>query len=146
MSTSWSRRPSSIGARNARPGHPQRNGRPAAPGEPSPTEYNGRPRAVPDLPHEAAEDRRWDERVAREVRHQEVIEASFDRADAYARLGDFERALEWLDRAAAVSGGLPPAYRAQRAGWARAAALRPRPAGGDWKDRLARSGERAPSR
>lgn len=61
----------------------------------------------------------WDERVARDVRHQEVIEASFDRAEAYERLGDFELALEWLDRAAAVSGGLPAAYRAQRARWAR---------------------------
>ena len=142
MSTSSSRRPSSIGA-HGRPGHHQRNGRPAAPGEPSPAEYNGRPRAVPDLPHEAANDRRWDERVAREVRHQEVIEASFDRADAYARLGDFEHALEWLDRAAAVSGGLPPAYRARRARWARAAAVRPRPAGGDWKHRLTRSYEGA---
>jgi tetratricopeptide (TPR) repeat protein len=130
MSTSSSR-PSSIEPRNARPGHHQRNGRPAAPGEPSLAEYNGRPRAVPDLPHEAATDRRWDERVARELRHQEVIEASFDRADAYARLGDFEHALEWLDRAAAVSGDLPPAYRAQRASWARAAALRPRPTAGN---------------
>jgi tetratricopeptide (TPR) repeat protein len=75
-----------------------------------------------------------------------VIEASFDRADAYARLGDFEHALEWLDRAAEVSGDLPPAYRAQRASWARAAALRPRPTGGDWRNGVARSGERAPSR
>jgi hypothetical protein len=74
-----------------------------------------------------------------------MIEASFDRADAYARLGDFEHALEWLDRAAAASGDLPPAYRAQRASWARAAALRPRPTGGDWKNGVARSGERAPS-
>ena len=145
MSTSSSRRPSSNGARNAGPGHDQRNGRPAAPGEPSPAEYNGRPRAVPDLPQEAADDPTWDERVAREVRHQEMIEASFDRADAYARLGDFEHALEWLDRAAAASGDLPPAYRAQRASWARAAALRPRPTGGDWKNGVARSGERAPS-
>ena len=111
MSTSSSRRPSSIAARNARSGYHQRNARPVAPGEPSAAESNRRPRAVPDLPHEATEDRRWDERVAREVRHQEVIEASFDRADAYAPLGDVEHALEWLDRAAAVSGGLPPAYR-----------------------------------
>ena len=57
--------------------------------------------------------------MAREVRHQEVIEASFDRAEAYARLGDFDRAVEWLDRAATVSGGLPPSYRAQRARWVR---------------------------
>ena len=123
MSTS-SRRPSSIGARNGRPGRHQRNGRPAAPGVPSRAVYNGRPRAVPDLPHEGANDRRWDERVAREVRHQEVIEASFDRADEYASLGDFERALEWLDRAAAVSGDLPPAYRAERASWVLAAPSR----------------------
>lgn len=143
MSTSSARRSPSIAARLARPGHDQRNGRPVAVGKPSLGEYNGRPRAVPDLPHESIYDRRWDERVAREVRHQEVIEASFDRAEAYARLGDFEHALEWLDRAAAVSGGLPSAYRARRAGWARAAALRPRPAAGDWKHRLARSGERA---
>jgi len=72
-----------------------------------------------------------------------VIEASVDRAEAYARLGDFEHALEWLDRATAVSGGLPAAYRAQHAGWARAAALRPRPAAGDWKNPLARSGDGA---
>ena len=86
-------------------------------------------RAVPNLPHESSDDR--GESTARDARHQEVIEASFDRAEAYERLGDFEHALEWLDRAAAVSGGLPAAYRAQRARWARAAALRPRAAGGD---------------
>ena len=88
-----------------------------------------RPRAVPDLPPESTDDREWDERVAREVQHQEVIEASFDRAEAYGRLGDFEHALEWLDRAAVASGGLPEAYRVQRAHWARGAALRPRPVG-----------------
>jgi tetratricopeptide (TPR) repeat protein len=86
------------------------------------------------------------ERAAREARHQETIEASFDRAEAYERLGDFEHALEWLDRAAAVSGGLPPAYRARRARWARAAAVRPRAAGGDWKRRLTRSYEGAAGR
>jgi tetratricopeptide (TPR) repeat protein len=68
-----------------------------------------------------------DERVAREVRHQELIEASFDRAEAYEHLGDFEHALEWLDRAAKLSGGLPAAYRARRARWERAAAVRLRP-------------------
>jgi hypothetical protein len=68
-----------------------------------------------------------------------VIEASFDRAEAYARLGDFEPALEWLDRAAGLSGGLPPAYRARRARWAQAAAFRAQPTGGDWNNRLARS-------
>ena len=90
-------------------------------------EHERRPRAVPDLPPEATDDREWDARIAREVQHQEVIEASFDRAEAYGRLGDFEHALQWLDRAAVASGGLPSAYRAQRARWARAAALRPRP-------------------
>jgi hypothetical protein len=92
-------------------------------------EHERRPRAVPDLPPESTDDREWDERVAREVQHQEVIEASFDRAEAYGRLGDFEHALEWLDRAAVASGGLPEAYRVQRAHWARGAALRPRPVG-----------------
>jgi hypothetical protein len=93
-------------------------------------EHERRPRAVPDLPPEAADDREWDARIAREVQHQEVIEASYDRAEAYGRLGDFEHALEWLDRAALASGGLPTAYRTRRARWARAAALRPRPLSG----------------
>jgi hypothetical protein len=84
--------------------------------------------------------------MAHEVRHQEIIEASFDRAEAYERLGDFEHALEWLDRAAAASGGLPPAYRAERARWARAAALRRQPAGDDSKNRVAWSGGGAAGR
>jgi tetratricopeptide (TPR) repeat protein len=84
-------------------------------------------RAVPDLPQESLDDHEWDERVAREVRHQEVIEASFDRAEAYARVGDIEQALAWLDRAATLSGGLPPAYRARRARWALSTAVRLRP-------------------
>ena len=86
------------------------------------------------------EDRVWDERVARDVRHQEVIEASFDRAEAHARLGDFERAVEWLDRAAAASGGLPTTYRAQRARWVRTTAVRPRQTGAYRKTRLAQAG------
>jgi hypothetical protein len=139
MFTSSSHRSAGIAARVARPGHHQRNGGPSVTPEPSPGENDGRPRAVPDLPHESIEDRGWDERIGREVRHQEVIEASFDRAEAYARLGDFEPALEWLDRAAGLSGGLPPAYRARRARWAQAAAFRAQPTGGDWKNRLARS-------
>jgi tetratricopeptide (TPR) repeat protein len=101
---------------------------------------------VPDLPDESRDDREWDERVAREARHQEVIEASFDRAEAYERLGDFEQALEWLDRAAAVSGGLPAAYRARRARWAREASVRPHPPRGDWTNPLAPSGEGAADR
>ncbi len=90
-----------------------------------------RPRAVPDLPQEPFDDRGWDERVAREAKHQEVIEASFDRAEAYARVGDFEQALEWLDRAATLCGGLPLAYRARRARWAMSTAVRLRPTRGD---------------
>jgi hypothetical protein len=76
------------------------------------------PYAIPDLPPEPFDERGWDERVAREVMHQHVIEASFDRAEAYARVDDFEQALEWLNRASALSGGLSPAYRARRARWA----------------------------
>src|SRR5688500_15801537 len=90
-----------------------------------------RPRAVPDLPQEPFDDRGWDERVAREAKHQEVIEASFDRAEAYARVGDFEQALEWLDRAAMLSGGLPLAYRARRARWAMSTTVRLRPTRSD---------------
>ena len=89
------------------------------------------PRAVPDLRQESLDDHEWDERVAREVKHQEVIEASFDRAEAYARVGDFEQALEWLDRAATLCGGLPLAYRARRARWAMSTAVRLRPTRGD---------------
>jgi hypothetical protein len=98
---------------------------------------------VPALPRESINHPGWDGRTARGVRHRELIEASLDRAEAYERLGDFERALEWLDRTAALSGGLPSAYRARRARCARAAALRPRPAGGDWQNSVARSGEGA---
>ena len=39
--------------------------------------------------------------------------------DAYALLEDFEHALEWLERSSALSGGLSPAYDAQRANFAR---------------------------
>jgi hypothetical protein len=117
MSISSSDRSDRNGSRVARAGDP-RNGHPT------------RPRAVPDLSQDSIDDREWDERVAHEVRHQEVIEASFDRAEAYARVGDFEQALEWLDRTATLSGGLPPAYRARRARWALNTAVRlmPQPA------------------
>ena len=125
---------------SGRPGPQQRNAGPAAP-DASPDESYARPRAVPDLPRESTDDPGWDEHMAREVRHQEIIEASFDRAEAYERLGDFEHALEWLDRAAEVSGGLPAAYRARRARWKREPAVRLRPGGGDWHNRPARSGE-----
>jgi hypothetical protein len=139
MSISSSERSSHSVARLARAGADPRNGDPATtPGRSLP-ESNRRPRAVPDLPQEL-DDRNWDDLVAREVRHQEIIEASFDRADAYARLGDFEHALEWLDRAATVSGGLPPGYCAQRKRWDRTRVVRPMRTGGDRKMHLARAG------
>ena len=56
----------------------------------------------------------WDRRVAREAEYQARIEAAFDRADAFDRLGDLELALEWLDKADALSGGLTPTYREKR--------------------------------
>jgi hypothetical protein len=147
MSTSWPQRSASIGARMARPLSLERKGPRAAAPLASPGGYNGRPRAVPDLPRKSVDDRTWDdERTAREVRRQELIEASLERAAAYERLGDFERALEWLDRAAAPKGGLPVAYRLRRARCARAAALRPGPADGDWKGRAARPREEAAGR
>ena len=146
MSPFWSQRSADTAASIPDSGPDRRSGAVAAASELSPGEYSGRPRAVRGLPHESSDDWGSDEPAAREARHQETIDASFDRAEAYERLGDFEHALEWLDRAAAVSGGLPPAYRARRARWARAAAVRPRPAGGDRKHRLTRSYERAAGR
>jgi hypothetical protein len=76
------------------------------------------------VPKESSGDREWNEHVGREARHQELIEATFDRAEAYARLGDFEHAVEWLDRAATLGGDLPPSYQVKRARWDRAQ-LRP---------------------
>jgi hypothetical protein len=146
MSSFWSQRSAGTAARIPGSGPDRRNGGSAAASEPSPGEYRARPRAVRGLPNESSDDSGSDEPAAHEARHQETIDASFDRAEAYERLGDFEHALEWLDRAAAVSGGLPPAYRARRARWARAAAVRPRPAGGDWKHGLTRSQEGAAGR
>lgn len=57
----------------------------------------------------------WDALVEREVARQGEIEAAFDRAEACATEGAVERALEWLDRASELSGGLSEACRAQRA-------------------------------
>jgi hypothetical protein len=54
------------------------------------------------LRRELLETKMWDERVAREVEHQARIEAAFDRADAFDRLGHAERALEWRNRADAL--------------------------------------------
>lgn len=64
----------------------------------------------------------WEEQVAREGQHQERIETAFDRAEAYGQFGDLGHALEWLDRADRLSGGLPQAYLALRFRWARALA------------------------
>jgi hypothetical protein len=117
MSISSSEQSARSAAHMARRGARRRNGYPAR-------------------PKESTGQHEWDQVVAREALHQEVIEASFDRAEAYERLGDFEHAIEWLDRAKALGGGLPPAYRVKRASWARAAARRPRPAAGDWRNPL----------
>jgi tetratricopeptide (TPR) repeat protein len=106
MSNSSQHQSVGISAQTVRPGPHQQNGYLAAALEKS------------------TGDREWNEHVAREAQHQELIEATFDRAEAYARLGDFEHAVEWLDRAATLSGDLPPTYRAKRARWDRAP-LRP---------------------
>lgn len=82
-----------------------------------------RRRYLAAAPNESSGDRRMDERVAREAQHQQLIDATFDRAEAYARLGDFGHAVEWLDRAAALSGDLPPTYHVKRARWDRAPLL-----------------------
>jgi signal transduction histidine kinase len=96
---------------------------------PSERSMNG-PTGRRQYPFEVAREsvgREWDGRVAREVAQQARIEAAFDRVDACGRLGDFERALEWLERAEELAGGLSPAYSAQRARWAGQLA-RPNPA------------------
>ena len=106
MSNSSQHQSVGITTQTARPGPHQRNGYLAA------------------APEESIGDREWDEHIGREAQHQELIEATFDRADAHARLGDFERAVEWLDRAATLGGDLPPTYQVKRARWDRAP-LRP---------------------
>jgi hypothetical protein len=62
----------------------------------------------------------WDSLVAAEVSRQGGIEAAFNRADGYERLGEPRLALQWLDRARELSGGLSPTGSAQRARLARA--------------------------
>ena len=57
----------------------------------------------------------WDALVAREGARQAAIEAAFDRADECEADGDFQLALESLDRARELSGGLSETCRAQRA-------------------------------
>jgi hypothetical protein len=73
--------------------------------------------------------RAWDEDVAREVRHQARIEEAFDRFDEFERLGCTAQALDWLDAAEELAGGLPPLYRAKRARFARKLARHLRPVG-----------------
>ena len=55
------------------------------------------------------------DRVARQMKLQADIEATLDQADACERRSDFAHALECLDRARALSGGLSFACLAQRA-------------------------------
>jgi hypothetical protein len=102
MSNSSSQQSAGTSTHTARPGRHQRNGSLAA------------------APKEPIGDHERDEQLGRESRRQELIEATFDRAEAYARLGDFEHAVEWLDRAATLGGDLPPTYRVKRARWDRA--------------------------
>jgi hypothetical protein len=61
-----------------------------------------------------------DARIDREARYETLIEAAFDRADAYAREGNLERALEWLSEAENLGGGLPDTYVERRRTWIRA--------------------------
>jgi hypothetical protein len=65
------------------------------------------------MPHD------WEERVARETQIQARIEAAFDRADACGLTGQYALALEWLDLACELSGGLSRAYRQRRAHFGR---------------------------
>jgi hypothetical protein len=58
-----------------------------------------------------------DARIGREARYEALIEAAFDRADAYAREGNLERALEWLSEAENLAGGLPDEYVERRRFW-----------------------------
>ena len=55
------------------------------------------------------------ERVARQMKLQAHIEAILDQADVCERQADFADAVECLDRARALSGGLSFACLAQRA-------------------------------
>lgn len=57
----------------------------------------------------------WDVLVAQEVARQRAIDAAFDRADECELDGDVQLALEWLERASELSGGLSEACLGQRA-------------------------------
>jgi len=58
-----------------------------------------------------------DARVAREARYEALIEDAFDRAEAFAVAGNFERALESLSEAEDLAGGLPDEYVERRKIW-----------------------------
>ncbi len=59
----------------------------------------------------------WDPQIALQMDHQHRIEDAFDRAELCELLGDLELALEWLDLAAALSGGLSRDFRLRRTRW-----------------------------
>lgn len=59
----------------------------------------------------------WDTDVAREVRYEARIEVAFDEADAHARAGRLQLALEALSEAEDLAGGLPGYYIALRKRW-----------------------------
>ncbi len=71
--------------------------------------------SISSQPSPSLETDDWNELVAREVAHQAAIEVAFDRSDACAAEGVLQLALEWLDRASELSGGLSEACRTQRA-------------------------------
>ena len=66
----------------------------------------------------------WDPQIVLQMDHQHRIEDAFDRAELCELLGDLELAIEWLDLAAALSGGLSRDFRSE----ADALAMRARPA------------------
>jgi hypothetical protein len=55
--------------------------------------------------------------IARQTRHEALIEAAFDQAEVHAREGNLERALEWLSEAENLAGGLPDVYVERRRLW-----------------------------
>jgi hypothetical protein len=73
--------------------------------------------STPRSPSSAAQP--WGALVARQVKLQAGIEAALDRADACEGTGDYALALDWLDLASTLGGGLSPSCSAQRARCAR---------------------------
>jgi hypothetical protein len=59
----------------------------------------------------------WEAHVAHEASYEASIEAAFDQAEAHARAGNLERALEWLSEAEDLAGGLSDAYIELRKRW-----------------------------